>query len=163
MNIVSLDLGSHMGLAHNVCEGVVISDSFLAKGPRAHRAAQIMHWLRNRFIEIKKAGTVDLVSYERPFARGMDATRSGWGIAGLIEALATEIFECAVTDTDPQTIKKFSTGNSRAEKDDMIAAAQRMGYTGFCEHEADAYCLLRYSEGNATVLPAAKPKAKRKK
>lgn len=160
MNIVSLDLGSHMAIAHNVCEGVVISDSFLAKGLRAHRLAQTMKWLRGRFTEIKKAGKVDLVTYERPFARGMDATRSGWGIAGLIEALATEIFECAVTDTDPQTIKKFSTGNSRAEKDEMIEAAQRMGYVGYCEHEADAYCLLKYSEGSATVLPA---KAKRKK
>ena len=143
-----------MGLAHNVCEGVVISDSFLAQGPRAHRAAQIMRWLRVRFTEIKKAGTVDLVAYERPFSRGMDATRCGWGIAGLIEALATEIFQCAVTDTDPQTIKKFATGNSKAGKSEMTEAAQRMGYTGFCEHEADAYCLLKYSEGNATVLPS---------
>jgi hypothetical protein len=152
MKIIALDLGSNMALAHNGMD-VPIVDSKEFKGPRSYRAGQILGWLDVRFIQIRAVCPIGLVVYERPFARGMDATRCGWGIAGIIEALAWKQ-GWAVTDTDPQTIKKFATGHARAEKEQMIEAARRMGYTGHNEHEADCFCLLKYAEANATILPA---------
>lgn len=154
MKIIALDLGSHMALAHNGMD-VPIVDSRLFAGHRSHRVYEIMFWLRKRFDEIDMVCKIDLVVFERPFSRGMDATRSGWGIAGVIEALATER-GWPVTDTDPQTIKKFASGNSKASKEEMIEAARVLGYTGFNEHEADAYCLLKYAEVSATILPGKK-------
>lgn len=151
MKIIALDLGSNMGLAHNGM-GVPIIEHKKFEGTRAHRVYGIMTWLDNRFSQIRAACDIDLVVYERPFGRGMDATRCGWGIAGVVEGIATK-HGWACTDTDPQTIKKFATGKGRAEKPEMIAAAQRMGYTGSNEHEADAFCLLKYSEQSATIIP----------
>lgn len=151
MKIIALDLGSYMALAHNGMD-VPIVDSKKFEGVRAHRLYDIHEWLSNRFHQITEACDIDLVVYERPFARGMDATRSGWGIAGVIELLAT-YYRLPVTDTDPQTIKKFATGKGRAEKEQMIDAARRLGYTGSNEHEADAYCLLKYAEASALILP----------
>lgn len=156
VKIIALDLGSNMALAHNGM-GVPIVDHKTFEGHRTHRIYEIMWWIDKRFAEIEMECGADLVVFERPFARGMDATRSGWGIAGVIEALATK-YGWPVTDTDPQTIKKFSTGNSRASKEQMIEAAQGMGYTGTNEHEADAFCLLKYAEKSATKLPMKGPK-----
>lgn len=152
MKIIALDLGSNMALAHNGMD-VPIVDRYTAVGPRAHRAKDIMLWVNKRFSEIRANCDIELVVYERPFGRGMDATRCGWGIAGIVEAVATA-HGWPVTDTDPQTIKKFATGKGRAEKEQMIAAARGMGYTGNNEHEADAYCLLKYAESSALILPS---------
>ena len=152
MKIIALDLGSNMALAHNGMD-IPIVDSKLFVGPRAHRAMDIMQWCNIRFSQIKKLCDIDLVVYERPFGRGMDATRCGWGIAGIVEAVGSA-YGWPVTDTDPQTIKKFATGAGKAEKSAMIDAARRLGYTGRNEHEADAFCLLKYAEANALILPA---------
>lgn len=169
MKIVTLDLGSTMALAHNVFDDFIVTDHKTFDGVRAHRAGAILHWLTKRFGEIKKSAGNDavLVVYERPFARGFDATRSGWGLAGLVEAAATN-HGWAVTDQTPQSIKKFAIGGrartkmTRAERTkaasdeklEMLAAAQRMGYVGENEHEADAVCLLRYAEVHVVVLPS---------
>lgn len=151
MKIIALDLGSNMGLAHNGM-GVPIVEHHTFKGVRAHRLCDIDSWLRKRFSEIKHDCHIDLVVMERPFARGLDATRSLWGTAGIIEAQAT-LFGWPVTDAVPLTIKKWAAGSSKASKDDMITAAHILGYVGNNEHEADAFCLLKYAEANATILP----------
>lgn len=165
MKIIALDLGSNMALAHNGMD-VAICDHLVATGPRAHRAGAIMGWLDLRFRQIERACSIDLVVYERPFARGFDATRCGWGLAGIVEALATK-YSWAVTDQTPQSIKKFAIGGrarvkmtsaerrkaAADEKQLMIEAARRMGYTGHNEHEADAFCLLKYAEAHAVILP----------
>lgn len=176
MKIIALDLGSNMALAHNIIPDVNVVDSKEFDGIRSHRAGAILAWLNRRFTEIKKAGCNEsiCVVYERPFGRGFDATRCGWGIAGIIEGLATH-HGWAVTDQTPQSIKKFAIGGrarvkmtsaqrrvaAAAEKLDMLAAAQRMGYVGENEHEADAFCLLKYAEENLVVTPSKK-KVKKK-
>lgn len=171
MKLVCLDLGSNMAMAHNICD-VLVTDFKSFDGIRAHRAGAILKWLNKRFGEIKSHhdGAICVV-YERPFARGFDATRSGWGLAGLIEAEATN-HGWAVTDQTPQAIKKFAIGGrarkkmtsaerreaAAEEKLLMLDAAIRMGYTGDNEHEADAVCLLRYAEANIVVTPAKEKK-----
>lgn len=155
MKIIALDLGSNMALAHNGMD-VPIVDNKVFKGTRAHRAHDTRCWLRDRFASIDlNCMPISLVVYERPFARGMDATRSLWGIAGIVEQLATE-FGWAVTDATPGDIKKWATGRGDASKEDMLAAAIRLGYMGDNEHEADAFCLLKFAEANATILQGTK-------
>ncbi len=128
--------------------------SITTKGIRSHRASQILAWLTALFRSCEWAGQpIDAVIYETPFARGRDATRCLWGIAGLIEAVATAA-GAAVVDVQPSKIKAWATGSGKADKDAMTAAAKRMGYAGDNEHEADAYCLLKYGEENIRTKKA---------
>jgi hypothetical protein len=182
MNIIHFDLGTNMALAHNGCDGVVVTEHFVATGPRTERAAQTLRWLARRYREMKAAGiTFNLCHYERPFSRGFDATRCGWGLAGVIEAVFGS--DCAVIDSTPQSIKSFALEKigkvpsrsktkmkkaereaaARQEKLWMIEAAQAMGYEGDNEHEADAFCGLKYAEFFAAHGEPPKPKRTRKK
>lgn len=143
MKIIALDIGSNMALAHNLRGNpCVIFREF--KGDRAYRAAGTQTWLEDR---LKMLVAADVIVYERPFNRGYDATRSSWGLAGIIEACATRA-GMAVLDVENGTVKRFALGKRDIRgttKQDMIAAAQLMGYTGDNEHEADAWCLLQYA------------------
>jgi len=177
LSIIHFDLGTNMAFAHNGCDGVIICERFVATGPRAQRAAQTLAWLLGRLAEMKAAGiTFDVAHYERPFARGFDATRSGWGLAGIIEAVFGNL--CVVLDSTPQAIKSFALGKaparvkmtsrektatSKAEKLLLIEVAQGLGYYGDNEHEADAFLGLKYAERHcAKGEPAPAPKRKKK-
>ena len=151
MKIIAFDLGKNMAWASNWSgksirkETTINTHSFLLKGDvRAHRLHSLLSYLLCNHADLPGH---DIVVYETPFARGRDATRSLWGIAGIIEACATNA-GLPVVDVAVPTIKKFATGHGKASKDQMIIAAQRMGYVGTNEHEADAVCLLRYAEAN---------------
>lgn len=151
--ILALDIGSHMGLAwRGYRDG--LSDVLMTKhwhlagehGKALARPRRLALLLRH-LTWFKSAEFVpDLVMYERPFARGQDATRSSWGAAGVIEAVFGDV--AVIGDTDPSTIKKFMTGSGKAEKPEMIAAARALGYDGENEHCADAVGLLLYTEAN---------------
>lgn len=179
--IIHFDIGSHMALAHNACADVIVTGHFIATGPRQERAAQTLRWLVRRRKDMRDAGiTFALVHYERPFSRGFDATRCGWGLAGMIEAVFGD--NAVVLDSTPQSIKSFAlekigrvpsrsktkmkaadrTAAALQEKLWMIEAAQAMGYEGNNEHEADAYCGLKYAEYYAEHGEPPKPKRKKK-
>jgi Holliday junction resolvasome RuvABC endonuclease subunit len=147
LNIIAFDLGRNFAWASN-WRGRCNTHSLVLEGERAHRQSQLLTYLLSNHAGL---GDLDVAVYETPFARGRDATRSLWGIAGIIEACATHA-GLPVVDVAVPTIKKFATGHGKASKMDMIAAAQRMGYKGNNEHEADAVCLLRYAEANLERL-----------
>lgn len=176
MKLIALDLGSTMALAHNGFDDVVVTDHREFKGSRAARFFAQLQWLDQRFGEIKKdCPDVKGVVYERPFDRGQDAKRCGWGTAGIVEALAHKN-QMAVMDLATPTIKAFALGkmtrtkmtrserakSAAAEKLSMTAAAIGMGYLGCNEHEGDAYCLLQCALEDAILTPAPLPKKKAK-
>jgi Holliday junction resolvasome RuvABC endonuclease subunit len=142
MNIIAFDLGRNFAWARNTDPLRV--GNFTMDGPRAHRQGRLLEYLDALF---ERAVALQAVVYETPFARGRDATRSLWGIAGIIEACATNA-GLPVVDVAVPTIKKFATGNGFAPKTEMIIAAKKFGYKGNSEHEADAVCLLKYAEAN---------------
>jgi hypothetical protein len=166
LKIIHFDLGTNMAFAHNGC-GEPICERFVASGTRAQRAAQTLNWLQQRLMEMYAEGvTFDVAHYERPFARGFDATRCGWGLAGIIEAIFGS--DCVVLDSTPQAIKSFALGKaparkktsskekkiaSVAEKLLMIEKAQALGYYGDNEHEADAFLGLKYAEAFCVRTP----------
>ncbi len=144
MKIIAFDLGKNFAFAHNL-GGKLNTKHIVLKGDsRAHRLGYLNQYLTDLF-EI--TDVLEAVIYETPFARGRDATRSLWGIAGIIEACASNA-NLPVVDAAVPTIKKFATGHGKGAKTDMIAAAQKFGYKGANEHEADAVCLLKYAEAN---------------
>lgn len=166
MRIVAFDLGSNMAVAHNLFGHIDIrTEHMLAKGRRVERAAATWLWLHEVFEGVKAAGGCDVVVYERPFVRGQDATRSLWGIAGLIEARAG-VDGYPVVDYSPSEIKLYTTGHGNADKDQMTFAAQLTGYKGDNEHEADAWCLLRFAEINykpPVKRPPGRPRKEKSK
>lgn len=147
-----------MALAHNL-DGEPVTEHVHFKGTRIERAAATLAWLQANTALFEGA---DVVIYERPFARGFDATRSLWGVAALIEATAGPY--AYVTDATPTEIKKWVTGKGSGGKPDMLLFAFTLGYGGDNEHEADAFGLLRYAEARGpSLLPTPPVKKGRKK
>lgn len=142
LKILALDLGSNFGLATNVGPQNNIW-SWHFEGDRPTRQAALI----TQFQSVMRtyARDLDVVVYERPFCRGKHATRSLWGMAGIIEGLTTAA-GLPVLDQVPRPIKIWACGKPNASKEDMIAAAIRMGYNPKNEHEADAACLLEYAK-----------------
>ena len=90
MKIIAFDLGKNFAWAHNAHgrqSSRIMTNHATIEGARAHRLAATMELLTNLLTPL--AFDLDAVVYETPFARGRDATRSLWGIAGMIEACAT--------------------------------------------------------------------------
>ncbi len=152
MRVIAFDIGANLACAHNLgAVPHVRHETF--EGLRSERAGATLLFLHRLFREIKADKALqlaDAVVYEQPFARGEAATRALWGIAGLIEATATNA-GFGIVSVTPGEIKKFAVGKGRAEKTEMIEAAQMLGYTGDNEHEADAWCLLHYAEVNLEI------------
>jgi len=148
--LMAIDPGSkEMGVMFTGCSAPFTLRVSAHKRPgrelREWRFADLSQQLENLFKY--EARDVDCVIYERPFCRGMDATRCLWGIAGIIEALAT-LSGCAVLDVGPGTITSWALGTGKApkkrDKNPMIELASTMGYGTLNEHEADALMLYHY-------------------
>lgn len=154
MKIIAFDLGRTFGWATNIKRKNKWGRVTLSE-VRAHRQGEFMQLLRGELLTITDGDLCDLpdltkadaIIYETPFARGYAATRSLWGMAGVLEAAASRA-GAPVVDVAVSTIKKFATGSGTAPKNSMVAAARRLGYRGSNDNEADAYCLLKYAEAN---------------
>lgn len=145
--IISFDLGSTVAWADNYGDGLHWGHIEKPQGMiREHWLAMV--YARLDLLFTGAAQYLDAVFYERPFARGQAATRMGWGLAGVIEAVASK-HNLPCLDMPPSSIKKFAAGHGKAEKSDMLASAQVLfGYEGANEHEADAVCGLHYAISN---------------
>jgi Holliday junction resolvasome RuvABC endonuclease subunit len=146
--ILALDLGSYVGYSILQPDGAVLSyGTQHFPGDRHLRLAGYKAWITRMATEHQVA----LVVYERPFARGLHATRSLWGMAGITEACCALL--CPVLDQVPSAIKKWATGKGTAKKPEMIeAAAKMLGINPnlLTEHEADAILLGRYTVAHVT-------------
>lgn len=140
MKVLGVDLGSEGAAVGLDNEGNVI-DTWLwhLKGNRVQRNGVwgpliekiVFDWLP------------DMVMFERPFCRGIHATRSLWGQAGILEEHAGKV--SAMLDATPSEIKEFATGSGSADKQAMIDAAAKRGYHAETEHAADAYHAALYA------------------
>lgn len=137
MDILALDLGKNLGVATNRA-GIWKAGTIRLDGEtRGTRAVSLVDYLDDAtFLQAEGL----LVAYERPFTRGLDATRSLWGMAGMVEWWAAENGLPCV-DIVPSQVKKWATGKGTAKKPDMMAAAARLGFPNVDEHAADALLL----------------------
>ena len=152
MRILALDLGSTIGWAIVDNGEVVEFDEQKFEGDRAHRFMAMRVWL----CLLVDDYSFDTFIFERPFCRGLHATRSLWGMAGIVEEYAL-LRGSACLDIVPSQIKKWGTGMGNAKKPEMIAAAEKLlALAGWAdihlgEHEADAVILGLYAAENITV------------
>lgn len=145
MKVIWFDIGSTIGWAHNASGTLEIAygqwDFTAAKSNRADRLCRTL----NALDECLRGLMVDVVGFERPFCRGRSATRSLWGQAAMVEAMAQR-HGFPVVDEEPKSIKKFITGNGNAKKEQIIEAVElKTGFLGLREHEADAIAGLYYA------------------
>lgn len=73
-------------------------------------------------------------------------------LAGVIK-LFTKQKNIGLLAVNPSALKKFATGNGKAKKNQMIAAAKLMlGYQGSDDNEADALWVLEFAKHPGTMI-----------
>lgn len=147
-SILTLDLGATVGWAHGFDleqGGTAYYGTLKFDGDRPRRLSTLYNWAH----KVCTMKVIDVVVYERPFCRGMAATRSLWGMAGVVEAAATAA-GAAVVDVELNRIKKYTGVKGRTKPLDW---ARKKGYNIETDHEADALALLHYFLDNAEIVP----------
>jgi crossover junction endodeoxyribonuclease RuvC len=147
-SILAVDIGSSFGWAWVVGGEVADFGSYTVKGKS--RGERLVDF--NAHVADIVPVSVDGVIYERPFCRGLHATRLLWGMAAIVEMQA-HIAGKPCVDQVSTTIKKWFTGNGRADKTDMIWYANHsiaaIGRVASNDHEADAIALGLYAVKHA--------------
>ena len=153
MKIIGIDPGLSSGWA--VCTGENVSCGvWQLRDPHQHPLgvfASLLHGLIG-----VGSDSIDLIVYEEPVARGNAARRLNQQLGAIIVVAE----ECKIPHypVNPATLKKWATGNGRADKDQMAIAAHRHGVRepngdAVNDHNAvDAALLALY--GRDVVLPS---------
>lgn len=143
----------------------VTPETWVFKGNRPVRFAAFAERLSAKLKEAADTDMpFDVVIYEYAFARGADATRCGWGMDGIIEALATS-GGCAVIDVQnsalkawarsrgaeiiPANKKKKVKGNGKQGMIDFVL--EKFGIAVSSDDEADAISAWNYAREKAVV------------
>lgn len=140
MRVLSLDLAARTGFAIADSGKIVDSGDWLLEGDRAARYDALYRQIEG---VLSQHGPRFMI-YERPFARGA-GTRVLWGYAAIAE-LCAHRNGIASIDELPNSLKKWATGSGHADKDAMIAEAERRtGISPRGSDEADAVLLALYA------------------
>ena len=143
----------------------VTPETWVFKGTRPVRFAAFAEQFSAKLKQAADTGMpFDVVIYEYAFARGADATRCGWGMDGIIEALATS-GGCAVIDVQNGTLKKWAReqgaiitpgnkkkkvkGNGKQGMIDFVLA--KFAIPVASDDEADAIAAWHYAREKAVV------------
>jgi crossover junction endodeoxyribonuclease RuvC len=160
VNVLALDLGTRTGWAlsmHGRIEsGVQVFDVKRGESP-GMRYVRFNRWVESE-ITIGALPRVSLVVYEQTHNRGGAATEVAAGFATRVQEFCARhgIEHAAVHSA---TLKKFTTGSGRGDKDNMREAAMLKGWlapgerAAWDDNEIDAICLLHYALSE--IVPSA--------
>lgn len=145
MNILSLDLAIKTGWAtffdHKINSGV--QEFILKRGESpGMRFLRFRAWLKD--VESLCPGRIDLIVFEQAHHRGGAATQLCVGMVTDVLAFAADI-KAETMPVHTGSLKKYATGKGNAGKEEMKAAARKMGYLPIDDNEADACLLLEYA------------------
>ena len=145
-SILALDLGTQTGWALLGRDGAITSGSELFKPQRFEGGG--MRYLRfKRWItEVKQsADGLNAVFFEEVRRHaGVDAAHAYGGFMAHLTAWC-EHHLIPYQGVPVGTIKKHATGKGNASKDDMVAAARRLGHAPADDNEADALAILHWA------------------
>jgi Holliday junction resolvasome RuvABC endonuclease subunit len=140
MNVLALDLGSKSGFAILKDGQITIGTKKLRHDKRASgvRALDFYRWLT----QMIRDHSIDQVYFERVYSHSGTQAAHLYGyfmhtLAAVCEEHCIKCIGIPVT-----TIKKFATGNGRATKEEMIAAARSRGFNPVDDNAADALAIL---------------------
>lgn len=115
--------------------------TLLTVNPRTRREGARLAYIRDQAKELLQQDVRHLAMEGYAF----NATSQHFSlgeIGGVIKLLAFDL-NVSVTVVTPVALKKFATGSPRADKEQMIAAAQRLSVRPRDDNQADAYFLSR--------------------
>ena len=144
MNVLAFDLGSHVGWAA-LHEGRLQSGAW--DNPARYADCP------GRFFTCFRTWLADMAMWHRPDLVGWEFTPHGASIHATVIhfGLVTRVQECAyrmeaqTAFIYPSSLKKFTTGDGRAEKPAMIAAMRkRWKWKGSNPDDADALAVLAW-------------------
>ena len=144
MNILALDCGTKTGWA-SFADGRIesgVQDFSLKRGEsKGIRFLRFNTWLK----AMAKLTNPQVVVYELAHFRGGHATEILVGMTTRIEEFC-ESNNIEYGSVHSATLKKFATGSGRANKEDMIKAAQvKYGKIVNSDDEADALLILAWA------------------
>lgn len=82
------------------------------------------------------------------YSPGKSARNINAGVVAVLMAFCSSNGLESPTAILPLDLKRFATGKTKADKEEMIWAAQRMGYKGKQDDEADAYLIYHWAVQN---------------
>lgn len=145
MKILALDLARNVGWASNYSSPGYGLQSFSPKQFKKRGAvfSALDVWLID-WMAIN--GVPDMIAVEAPHFRGGDPTRMAVGLVSVVERICADLEIRFDDETHTQSLKKWATGSGKAEKPDMIAAANRLGCNTKDDNIADAFLVLKRTE-----------------
>lgn len=118
--VLGLDQATSTGYAIADDTGKILASGHIKfSGDRGEKFLAFYRWLEKIVFDYNP----DMIAHERPHFRGDAATELCVGFCALINMVATE-HGLPVHAVQSMVLKKWATGNGRAEKEDMTKAAQ---------------------------------------
>ena len=155
MRILALDPGTNLGWA--LGDGAKLVGFGTQKFPKTEHSGERFETFGVWLADVGTHPLVDKVVYEKPlgrFATSQAQVDLSIGIKTRIEEFCWK-YGVELQPVPIPTLKKATTGNGRAEKEDMVAAVNRIfGLTLTPkEHDtADALALLHYARKDVRLL-----------
>ena len=140
MALLALDLGTACGFA-------IFKDGKFISGTRKlgtykEKFGARFHEFRTWLLNIIAKHNIEAVYFERVFGhKGVEAAHC---YGGFMYTLASVSYQQNIPciSFSVQAIKKFMTGKGNANKDEIIAAVKRKGFTPATDDEADAIAIM---------------------
>ncbi len=138
MNILALDLGSHLGYAILSNEKIISGTKKLKNKTFGQRFLDFLQWLYWTLDQYE----IGKVYFER--VRRHLGTEAGhvYGAFMYILAAVCEAHQVPYEGCEVGEIKKYITGHGRATKDDVVKAVSNLGFSPADDNEADALSIL---------------------
>ncbi len=130
--ILSLDIATKTGWKTETASGV-----WDLKPNRGESEGMRVVRFKSKVKEIIEMESIKVVSYERPAGMHKSSIIVQSEMIGVLKELCIER-HIELACYSASEIKKFATGNGKANKDQMIKAAEQKGYTPQDDNEADA-------------------------
>ena len=144
MNILSLDLATKTGWVSDILgKRSGVTEFQLKQGETpGMRFLRASAWLNEMWKLL--SGQIDVIVYEQAHHRRGAATAVCVGLVTEVQAFAAE-HNIELMPVHTATLKKFATGSGRANKKDMVQAAQKRGWNPQDDNEADVQLLIEYA------------------
>jgi len=143
--ILALDLGITTGWAVHNKEQVIKSGTINFKPNKFEGGGMVFVRFRKWLVDLKNAEDgIDLVFFEAVRSHnGTDAAHKYGGFVAFLTAFC-EHYQIPYLGVPVGTIKKYITGKGNANKDEVIEAVKKKGFTPIDDNEADSLALLDY-------------------
>jgi hypothetical protein len=115
------------------------------KRPAEPKYFRNMHlWKKMEEADVQWGVTLIVCEGAQGFMRGKSAIEASHKYRAVIELFGA-LNNISVVEIAPNDLKEFALGKRSGSKEEMIAAANRLGYEGTEDNEADSYLIAKWA------------------